>query len=185
VFFKLAGGPVAGAAVIRKADFVVLRNTTDFQRLQQRWQRRSIRSAAWWRARRQRRFASLLIYGQVKVFSPTFPVIKRDRRDWVLLRPPPAEQLGLRMEEDWASLQKAALRWAQYARMKGKRKDLLRALFAACEALRKNESAEYLYGEILLLLLVLAESAGYTLPAAFWRFYQDSRRDLHAYSFIS
>jgi len=102
----------------------------------------------------------------------------------VLLQAPPAARLNLRMREDWDSLQKAALRWVRRARLEGKRKVLSRALLAACEALER-EGDESLYGEVLLFLLVLSQHAGYRLPAAFWRFCENPRRVLHAYSFIS
>jgi len=84
VLLKLTGGPVIGCFTTDSVEFVAL-NERERERLQRHYSVAICADGAFWEARQDKRYATLVGVRDVQILDPA-PVAKSDRRGWVVLQ---------------------------------------------------------------------------------------------------
>lgn len=85
VLLKLTGGPVIGCFDTDTVEFVAL-NKDEHDRLRRCYSTAICADDEFWRARQDKRYATLVGVLNVRMLEPA-PVAKSDRRGWVVLQP--------------------------------------------------------------------------------------------------
>ena len=106
VLLKLTGGPVMGCFDTDTVEFVAL-NHEERDRLQRHYSVAICADSDFWRARQDKRYATLVGVRNVHKLEPA-PVTKSDRRGWVVLQP--AEQRSAVAEFDVEAAQRLVSR---------------------------------------------------------------------------
>lgn len=85
MLLKLTGGPVVGCFAADSVEFVAL-NDDERERLQRHYSAAICADSAFWKARQDKRYATLVGVSDVQQLDPA-SVVKSDRRGWVVLQP--------------------------------------------------------------------------------------------------
>lgn len=93
VLLKRTSGPVVGLLRVERADFEVLDGEKSWRRIKA-YERALCADDAFWEERREKRYATLLHVAAVREICPV-PVMKVDRRPWVVLKDAQSKLLGL------------------------------------------------------------------------------------------